>query len=439
MKKTIFVLVSSLVLISIVLGGCKSTPTPTTTPTPLITPTLAPAPAPEPTPAPKPAPTPEPTSAPAPTPSPTLSPTPTTTPTLTPTPTPTPTPAKFEVISLDIKPIEVMAGETANITAEVKNTGGSEGSYTAILKIDGIQVETKEVTVSSGISQKVSFTFTKDAAGRYSVEVAGLTGVLKVRLLTDILKQLKVAYLELFQELLKLPDLVEETDAKNDEAIEDISYLALDPKYKTTFESILNEGIKEKRKYCTPLQALLWITYDREFDVYNPLRHYSLAKLIEDAWKTTTTSKNFASERWQDFNEVVDRLNSPNLLYYYMLNNFSYYYPGAAMYRRQTAHETFLTKRGDCGNQSNFAVNALIENGYEAENLFLQFRPDMSGHVVAIYKDIDDLFYYLDNTLESHRGIWGPFKSYDYEDAIHDLASVFKISTYKIVYFPVIP
>jgi len=94
---------------------------------------------------------------------------------------PTPPPAKFELTSLGIEPPEVMAGETVCITAEVKNTGGSRGAYPVILTVEGIEVETKDVTVASGAIVTVTFGFIKDAVGIYRIEVAELTGVLIVK------------------------------------------------------------------------------------------------------------------------------------------------------------------------------------------------------------------------------------------------------------------
>lgn len=80
-----------------------------------------------------------------------------------------------------------------------------------------------------------------------------------------------------YSEIANLPDLstIEKQDV---EALEDILILAADPKYKRQFESMLEEGIPEKRKFCTPLEALLWIAYDKEFDKpsNNPLESFSL-------------------------------------------------------------------------------------------------------------------------------------------------------------------
>jgi len=324
-------------------------------------------------------------------------------------------PAEFAVGNLVITPTLAEVGRTVTVTADIRNAGEIEGSYLATLKIDGVQVETKEVTVGSGISQTVSFTFTKDAVGRYSVEVGGLTGVLKVRLLTDILKQLKVAYPELFQELLKLPDLVEEIDAKNDEAIEDISYLALDPKYKTTFESMLNEGIKDKRKYCTPLEALLWIAYDKEFDGFSPLNNYSLANLINDAWGNTTTSKNFASGRWLNFAEVTDRLNSPELIAMYMQNNFSYSYTKGEAEGVKSAEQIFKDKKGACYDHALLVGYYLKKNGYDkAQGMAVKFDRRVggyfTGHITCVFLDPKDLLYYIIDNNGGSR-VHGPFQS----------------------------
>jgi len=98
-----------------------------------------------------------------------------------PTPEPTPAPAKFEVISLDIKPVEAVAGETVSITAMVENTGGSEGTYAVMLTVDGVTVETKEVAITPGSSKVVTFSLVKDKVGTYTVAVGDLSSSLTVR------------------------------------------------------------------------------------------------------------------------------------------------------------------------------------------------------------------------------------------------------------------
>lgn len=115
---------------------------------------------------------------------------------------------------------------------------------------------------------------------------------------SEAIQKLKIGYPELYEELFKLP----------------------------AFELILNEGLKEKRKYCTPLEALLWIAYDRKLSECNPLISdtFTVSSLIKDAWTNTSESGNFSSKRWKDFDEVTDRLNSPQLIAIYTKFNLLY-------------------------------------------------------------------------------------------------------------------
>lgn len=87
------------------------------------------------------------------------------------------TPAAFSVSYLSIGPrLEVEAGDTVAITVLVANTGGKSGSYTVVLKIDGVKEAEETVTVAAGESQDVSFSVTREEAGSYAVTVDGLSG-----------------------------------------------------------------------------------------------------------------------------------------------------------------------------------------------------------------------------------------------------------------------
>jgi hypothetical protein len=108
-------------------------------------------------------------------------PTPTPTPEPEPVPTPTPTPATLWVTNLSIHPTEVQPNEIVTITVSVANTGGTEGSYTVILKINGEKEAEKSVTIAAGSSEIVTFTVTRDIAGTYLVDVDGLIGVFTVK------------------------------------------------------------------------------------------------------------------------------------------------------------------------------------------------------------------------------------------------------------------
>ncbi len=92
------------------------------------------------------------------------------------------TPAGFIISGLSITPDEVNTSGEVTISAVVTNTGGSEGSYTVILKINDVEEASKEITLGAGQNEKVTFTIAKDIEGVYSVDVAGNTGQFTVTL-----------------------------------------------------------------------------------------------------------------------------------------------------------------------------------------------------------------------------------------------------------------
>ena len=88
--------------------------------------------------------------------------------------------AEFEIISLDVTPSEVIVGEIVIITAEVKNTGGTIGTYSVVLTVDSVTVETKEVEIAAGVTETATFSLAKDKAGTYEIGVGGLSSSLAV-------------------------------------------------------------------------------------------------------------------------------------------------------------------------------------------------------------------------------------------------------------------
>ena len=90
-------------------------------------------------------------------------------------------PAAFTTSTLTISPAEVNIGERITISVIVTNTGGLTDTYKVTLKIDGIAVEEKEVTLAGGVSQKVAFTTAKNIVATYIVAVNGLSGSFVVK------------------------------------------------------------------------------------------------------------------------------------------------------------------------------------------------------------------------------------------------------------------
>ncbi|MFC1912784.1 CARDB domain-containing protein [Chloroflexota bacterium] len=89
-------------------------------------------------------------------------------------------PAAFSASNLYINPADVGIGENVVIGVLITNTGDLAGSYDTVLKIDDVEVETKEVTLSGNDNDLISFSITPDAAGVYTIGVDGLSEILEV-------------------------------------------------------------------------------------------------------------------------------------------------------------------------------------------------------------------------------------------------------------------
>lgn len=90
-------------------------------------------------------------------------------------------PAAFTTSALTVSPAEVNTGESVTISVLVANTGDLTGTYKVILRIDGVGVEAREVTIARGTRQKVTFVTVRNTAGAYSVSIDGLSGSFVVR------------------------------------------------------------------------------------------------------------------------------------------------------------------------------------------------------------------------------------------------------------------
>ena len=90
-------------------------------------------------------------------------------------------PAEFTVSDLAITPAEAEVWEEVTVTAKVENIGEVEGAYTATLKIDGVEAETKEVTLAGGTAETIAFTVIRDTGPSCDIEINGLTQTLIVR------------------------------------------------------------------------------------------------------------------------------------------------------------------------------------------------------------------------------------------------------------------
>ena len=84
-------------------------------------------------------------------------------------------PASFKLSNLHINMEVANPGEEVVITADIANTGGCEGTYTAELNINGVTEQADKVVMKPGASF-ILFKVTKTEPGTYTVDIGDLNG-----------------------------------------------------------------------------------------------------------------------------------------------------------------------------------------------------------------------------------------------------------------------
>lgn len=272
-------------------------------------------------------------------------------------------------------------------------------------------------------------------------------------------------------ELAKLPELKRTISIKEAESLKNILTLyEIDPlAFNSAFDKMYKEGIPEIRKFCTPLQALFWLSGKVQFSKQNnPLLNYDLESLLNKAWgvqgivlleedvnkiltergyvedkreiksvlsKLSTDSSIFKNEsflddvriNWSSFEEVTDRLNSPRLIFKYVKPNL--YYPNTLRYTSgkespyvRSPEQTFKLKTGNCGIQALFVDYCLKKAGYETAVIRygctfffcgpqrepMSYTNPTPYHWTVAYKE-DGVIYQLD---AGRHYMGGPYKAY---------------------------
>jgi len=92
-----------------------------------------------------------------------------------------PTPAEFQTSNLAVSPSEVRPGGEVTVSVTVSNVGEESGSYTVEVKVDGVVVDSKTVTLDGGVSTSVSFTVSSSVKGSHTVTIDTLSGSFTVK------------------------------------------------------------------------------------------------------------------------------------------------------------------------------------------------------------------------------------------------------------------
>jgi hypothetical protein len=95
-------------------------------------------------------------------------------------------PAAFTVGDLNVNPLIVNQGDSIDVSAVVKNTGGLAGTYQITLSVDDVALDKRDVAVAGGGSVTVTFNLTPSTAGQHKVSVGGLLAPFEVKTPTPL-------------------------------------------------------------------------------------------------------------------------------------------------------------------------------------------------------------------------------------------------------------
>ena len=204
----------------------------------------------------------------------------------------------------------------------------------------------------------------------------------------------------LAQELGKIPEIqdgVSEIDAMALERII-VFYNQNQKKINSAFELMNDVGQKNIRKFCTPLQALYWLALNDNLKLID-ISNFTLIELLNRAWYQS--GFDYGGTRWGDFSDVTDRLNSPELLDYYVSRNFTYKRVSLrSIDDYRNPYIIFTKKQGQCWLFTAFSVYCLKKAGYQAHAVTVFHGVSSKpNHVACEYIDKDGKEYILDNSI----------------------------------------
>ena len=206
----------------------------------------------------------------------------------------------------------------------------------------------------------------------------------------------------LVDEIGKLPEVLDGISKKEAEALRELAafYQQKTASFNKAFNRMMKVGLPEKRRYNSPLQALFWIAYDDMFELEEvPLEDFNLELLLYKAWW-------FGDERWRDFAEVRERLNSPVLLDFYERRVIKYKYVKGHWEGVAETSYVFVTKHGHCAMITRFTRDILNYNGYSASKMLVD---EISLTSTNGYRHRATLFEANDRTYVMDNGRTRPY------------------------------
>jgi hypothetical protein len=77
--------------------------------------------------------------------------------------------------------IEVMPKEEVEVSTSVSNIGGQAGMYRLTFTVNNVIEGIKDLNLTAGDSEKVTFTINKSEPGVYHIDVNGLTAIFSIK------------------------------------------------------------------------------------------------------------------------------------------------------------------------------------------------------------------------------------------------------------------
>ena len=149
------------------------------------------------------------------------------------------------------------------------------------------------------------------------------------------------------------------------------------------FNQMYQIGLPEVRKYCSPLQALFWLVQEDPELAYRSIKIKKIKWLLWAAWDYSDKSK------WGNPQDIMDRLNSPEVFEYWFRRNFKYDWsklpvrdPVSAL---QSAKRSLIKKKGVCMDAAYLAYICLGKAGYETIPLRAYFHKESSQHPIGAF------------------------------------------------------
>jgi hypothetical protein len=94
--------------------------------------------------------------------------------------TKTPAPAEYYYSYISLSQSQIESGKSISVITSINNSGEIAGNCKVVLKVDGNIHENRDVYISAGDAQKVTFNLQLDAAGKHTISIGDQNAVLTV-------------------------------------------------------------------------------------------------------------------------------------------------------------------------------------------------------------------------------------------------------------------